>query len=161
MDYSHKVADKGYIFTKISQMASTSAIFTTTDHTKQLNPWPNSSTSHVVNYSQLSACQEYMQPFEGDLSTRGHLTGLKNKPQQSSLFNFQHQYLPELLDNVYSYCLMMKSVPCCCVHESQLFSNPVTNVKRWLNQFCISLYQANSRPKSVGKSHKDTARVPI
>ena len=27
-------------------------------------------------------CQEDMQPFEGDPSTRGRLTGLRNKPQQ-------------------------------------------------------------------------------
>ena len=34
---SHKVADKGYDFTKISQMASIGVIFTSTYHTKQLN----------------------------------------------------------------------------------------------------------------------------
>ena len=79
---SHKVADKGYIFTKTSQMASIGVIFTSTYHTKQLNPWPNSSASRVVNYSQLSACQGDMQPFEGDPSTCGRLTSLRNKPQQ-------------------------------------------------------------------------------
>ena len=46
------------------------------------NPWPNSSASCVVNYSQLSACQGDVQPFEGDPYTRGHLTSLRNKPQQ-------------------------------------------------------------------------------
>ena len=50
--------------------------------TKQLNPWPNSSASRVVNYSQQSACQGDMQPFEGDPYTRGRLTSLRNKPQQ-------------------------------------------------------------------------------
>ena len=63
-------------------MASIGVIFTSTYHTKQLNPWPNSSASRVVNYSQLSACQGDMQPFEGDLYTHGHLTSLRNKPQQ-------------------------------------------------------------------------------
>ena len=33
----------------------------------------------------------------------------------------------QLLVNVYSYCLMMKSVSCCCVRGSQLFSNLVTH----------------------------------
>ena len=63
-------------------MASIDVIFNTTYHTKQLNLWPNSSTSHVVNYSWLTACQEDMQRFEGDPSTRGCLKGLRNKPQQ-------------------------------------------------------------------------------
>ena len=79
---SHKVAGKGYIFTKTSQMASIGVIFTSTYHTKQLNPWPNSSASRVVNYSQLSACQGDMQPFEGGPYTRGCLTSLRNKPQR-------------------------------------------------------------------------------
>ena len=79
---SHKVAGKGHVFTKTSQMASIGVIFTSTYHTKQLNPWPNSSASRVVNYSQLSACQGDMQPFEGILYTRGRLISLRNKPQQ-------------------------------------------------------------------------------
>ena len=74
---SHKVVGKGYVFTKTSQMASIGVIFTSTYHTKQLNP---SSASHVVSYSQLSACQGDMQPFEGDPYTRGRLTSLRNKP---------------------------------------------------------------------------------
>ena len=79
---SHKVVEKGYVLTKTSQMASTGVIFTSTYHTKQFDLWPNSSASCVVNYSQLSTCQENMQPFEGDPSIRGHLTSLRNKPQQ-------------------------------------------------------------------------------
>ena len=123
---SHKVVGKGYVFTKTSQMASIGVIFTSTYHTKQLNPWPNSSSSYVVNYSYLSICQGDMQPFEGDPDTRGCLTSLRNKPQQNSLANFQHHYLAELLVNVYSYRLMVKSVSCCCVRGKLLFSNPVT-----------------------------------
>ena len=76
---SHEVAGKGYVFTTTSQMASIGVIFTST---YQLNPWPNSSASHVVNYSQLSACQGDMQPFEGHPDTWGRLTSLRNKPQQ-------------------------------------------------------------------------------
>ena len=98
---------KGYVFTIISQIASIGVIFTTTYHTKQLNPWPNSSASRVVNYSQLSACQGDMEPFEGNPSTRGRLTSLRNKSSQG---NFQHPYWPELLVNVYSYRLMVKGV---------------------------------------------------
>ena len=76
------MAGKGYIFTKTSQMTSIGAIFISTYHTKQLNPWPNSSASCVVNYSRLSACQGEMEPFEADQSTHGRLTSLRNKPQQ-------------------------------------------------------------------------------
>ena len=55
---SHKVAGKGYINTENSQIVSIGAIYTSTYHTKQLNPWPNSSVSRMVNYRQLSACQD-------------------------------------------------------------------------------------------------------
>ena len=79
---SYEVAGKGYVFTKNSQMAFIGVILTFIYHTKQLNPWPNSSVSCVMNYRQLSVCQGDMQPFEGDLSTTGHLTSLSNKPQQ-------------------------------------------------------------------------------
>ena len=51
-------------------------------HTKQLNPWPNSSANRVGNYSQLSACQGEMEPFEDDPNTHGCLTSLRSKPQQ-------------------------------------------------------------------------------
>ena len=51
-------------------------------HIKQLNPWPNSLASHVVNHSWLSACQGEMESFEEHPSTCGHPTSLRNKPQQ-------------------------------------------------------------------------------
>ena len=109
---SYKVAGKGYVFTKTSQIASIGVIFTSTYHTKQLNPWPNSSASRVVNYSRLSACQGDMQP--------------ETSHSKSSPGNFQHQYLAELLVNMYSYRLMVKSVSCYCVRGSRLFSDLVT-----------------------------------
>ena len=82
---SHKVAGKGYIFTKNSQMSSIGAIFTSTCHTKQLNAWSNawsnSLASHVVIHGQLSACQGKMGPFKGQPSTHGRQTGLRNRPK--------------------------------------------------------------------------------
>ena len=75
--------------------------------------WPNLSASHVVNYSWLSACQEEMEPFKDNSSTYGHLTSLKTSHSKSNLGNFQHQYLLELLANVYSYHFMVKM--CICV----------------------------------------------
>ena len=117
-------------------MASIDVISTSTYHTKQLNPWPNSSVSHVVNYSQLSVCQGDVEPFKGDPSTHGCQTSLRNKPQKkSSLGNFQHQYLTELLVNVHSYCLMVKIVSCCCVRGKWLFSNPVTIIGIYYTRF--------------------------
>ena len=120
---------KVYVNTENSQMASIGAIFISTYHTKQLNPWPNSSASCVVNYSQLSTCQGDMEPFEGNPSTRGRLTSLGTSHSKSNLVNSQHQYLAELLVNVYSHRLMVKSVSCCCVCGSRLFSDPVTYAK--------------------------------
>ena len=76
---SHKVVGKGYIFTKISQMTSIGAIFTSTYHTNQLNPWQNSSASRVVNYSWLSTYDGDVELFEDHPSTCGCLTNLRNK----------------------------------------------------------------------------------
>ena len=75
------MAGKGYDFTKNSQMASTGVIFTSTCYTKQLNPWPYSSASCVVNYSRLSTCQGKMGPFEGHPSTHGHQTDLRKRSE--------------------------------------------------------------------------------
>ena len=62
-------------------MTSIGAIFTSTCHTKQLNPWPNSSASRVVILSRLSACQGKMGPFKDYPSTRGRQTGLRKRPE--------------------------------------------------------------------------------
>ena len=82
--------------------------------------------SRVVNYSWLFACLGDVEPFEVHPSICGSLTSFRNQPQEKTMGNFQHQYLPEQLVNVYSYCVIVKSVFCCCVHGSRLFSNPVT-----------------------------------
>ena len=79
---SHKVVEKGYVNTKTSQTTSCGAIFTSTYHTKQLNAWPNSSGSCVMDHSWLSTCQGKMEPFEDHPSTHGRLASLRNKPQQ-------------------------------------------------------------------------------
>ena len=44
--------------------------------------WSNSPASCVAIYSQLAACPVEMELFEDHPSTRGRLTGLRNKPQQ-------------------------------------------------------------------------------
>ena len=82
---NHEVIGKGCVNTENSQMASIGTIFTSTYHTKQLNPWSNSSASRVVNYGQLPAYQRNMEPFEEHPSTHGCLTSLRNKPQKSNL----------------------------------------------------------------------------
>ena len=99
------MAGKGYVFTKTSHMASIAAIFTSTYHTKRLNPWPNSSASRVVNYSRLSACQGDMEPFEGNPYTRGRLTGLRNKPQQKQ----PGQLSESIPASIVSYCVQLSS----------------------------------------------------
>ena len=70
---------KGYVFTKNMEMTSIGAIFISTCHTKQLNPWPNSSASHVVIHNWISACQGKMGQFKGHQSTHGSQTGLRKK----------------------------------------------------------------------------------
>ena len=78
---SHEMAGKGYVFSKNSQMTSIGAIFTSTYHTKQLNPWTNSLANHVVIHSWLSACQEKIGLFKGQPSTHGSQTGLRKRPE--------------------------------------------------------------------------------
>ena len=78
----HKVTDKDCVHAENSQMASNGVIFSSTYHTKHLNPWPNSSASRVVNYSWPSACPREVEPFNDHLNTRGCLISLGNKPQQ-------------------------------------------------------------------------------
>ena len=58
--------------------------------------------------------------------------------------NFQHQYLPKLLINVYIYYLMVKSMSCCCVCVRQLFSNSVTYVFLKFDNLCNLLNQAHT-----------------
>ena len=72
---------KGYVHTENSQMASVGTIFSFTYHKKQVNAWPNSSASRVVNYCQLSACPGEMEPFKDHPSTCECLASLRNKPQ--------------------------------------------------------------------------------
>ena len=50
-------------------MASIDVILTSTYPTKHSNPWPNSSASHVVNYSWLYACPGEMELFKEHLSS--------------------------------------------------------------------------------------------
>ena len=82
-----------------------------------------------MNYRLLSACQGEMEPFKDhpSLSTHcrevWHASETNHSKNRLGYFHDQYQYLPELLVNVYSYRLMVKSVSCCCVHGRQIFSN--------------------------------------
>ena len=89
------------------------------------------SMAQLISQScSVSACQGDMQPFEGNPSTCGCLTDLRNTPQQKKPRQLSAS-IPAwivLFINVYNYRLMVISVSCCCVHESRLFSNLVTFV---------------------------------
>ena len=50
---SHEVAGKRYVFNKNREITSIGTIFTSTSHTKQLNPLSNSSASRVVIHSRI------------------------------------------------------------------------------------------------------------
>ena len=81
-----------------------------------------------MNYSCSLLVQERWSHFKDHPSTCGHLTCLRNKPQQKQSGQLSvpiRTYLSELLVNVYSYCLMVKSVTNCCVCGSQLQSHTV------------------------------------
>ena len=57
---------------------------------------------------------------------------------KSSLGNFQHWYLADMLASVYSYCVMVKSISSCCVRGRWVLSNPVTYVIRVVQLFVSS-----------------------
>ena len=63
-------------------MASIDAIFRSTYPTKHLNPWPNSSASHVVNYSLLPVCPGEMEQFKDHLSSEH--SWKSDKPQKQT-----------------------------------------------------------------------------
>ena len=80
---------------------------------------------------------------------------MSNKPQkqataEAARCNLHHQYLPELLVNVCSYCLIVKSVSCCSVRGSWLFS--LTSYKHgkicWVN-FCSSQEHNQDFPLNI------------
>ena len=109
-------------------MASIDAIFTSTYHAKQLNPWPNSSSTHIMISGEIIACCLLVKVIWRWIkhSWTSDEPQIQATAKLSSLGNFQHQYLAELLVNVYRYCLMMKIVPCCCVRRRWLFSTWIT-----------------------------------
>ena len=62
---------------------------------------------------------------------------------KSILDNFQHQYLSELLVNLYNYHLMVKSMSCCCACGSWLFQiQSHTYVCNW-RQHKLSVHSFN------------------
>ena len=99
----------------------------------------SSASSHVVNYSQRSACQGDCSHLKATSTLVDVRQASETSYSKSSPGNFQHQYLAELLVNVNSYCLMAKSVSCCCVRGSQLFLNLVTYTP-YLLEMCLPAY---------------------
>ena len=116
---NHKVTGKGYVYTENSQTSAPHAY-----HIKQQNPWPNSLASCMVNYSQFLVVQGKWSHLK---VTWALMDIWETNHSRSNLGNSQQQYLSELLVNVYSYHVMVKSVPCCCVHGSHHFSNLFRN----------------------------------
>ena len=94
-------------------MTSVDAVFSFTNHTKWLNPLPTSPASHVVF---TAGCLLVQGPLEHHPRTCGSLKSHRNELQQNSTGNLHHQYLAELLLNVYSYYVMVKSLFCCYVY---------------------------------------------
>ena len=82
-------------------MTSIGTIFTSTYHTKKLNPWLTHQWSFIASWGD--------RPFKDHLSTHGCLTSLRNQPEQMQPGQFHHQYLPELLINIYSYHVILSN----------------------------------------------------
>ena len=127
---SHEVAGKGYVFTKTNQMASIGVIFTSTYHTKQLNPWPNSSASRACGELQPAVClsRGYTAIWRWPVHS-----WTSDKPQKTSHSQKQPGQLSASIPGwiVKSTCTAivwwLKSVFCYCVRGSRLFSDLVTH----------------------------------
>ena len=112
-------------------MACIGAIVTSTYHTRQLNPWRNSSANRVVNYSRLSACQL----SQGRWTTRAviwrlartHSWTYEKLQKQAKAKAAWVTFSIKTWICVYSYPLMVKMcLAVVCAHGRRLFSNPVT-----------------------------------
>ena len=64
------------------EMAHKEAPLHSNCHKTKLNQWSMSSTSRMVISSRVVACTSQPVASNGHPSTRGRLTGLRNKPQQ-------------------------------------------------------------------------------
>ena len=90
---SHEVVGKGYVFSKNSQITIIGTIFTSTCHTKQPNPWTNSSASHVMIHSRLFACQGKIGLFESWLKHSWTSDRLRKDLNESRLFQLSAVYI--------------------------------------------------------------------
>ena len=139
-------------------MASIGVIFTSTYHTKQLNPWPNSSASRVVNYSRLSACQGDMGPFEGNPNTCGHLTSLRNKPQQKQ----PRQLSAPILAGIFSQCIQLsfdgeKCVLLLCEWKASFLKS--SHIYHQTPCYYVTIYQCTTLCKQIQGINKDTSQM--
>ena len=82
-------------------------IFSSMYHTKQLNPWANSSASHEVKYSWLSACQGRWSHLKITQAFMNVQQASETSHNKSSLWQLSVP-MPKLLVNVYRYYLMVK-----------------------------------------------------
>ena len=127
---SHKVTAKGYVNNVNGQMVSISAIFTSTNHTKQPNPWPNSSANRIANYSWLCACLGERKPFKEEAVWA--LVDIWQAIVKVSWVTFSTNACP----NCCTAIVWWRT--CCCVRGRWIFSNPVTN--RWETLILCILY---------------------
>ena len=81
---SHEVVRKGHVNTENGQMVSIGAIFTSTSHACKAAESMAKLIIQMcsINYSQLCAFQDDMEPFKSHLSICGCLASLRIKPQQ-------------------------------------------------------------------------------
>ena len=126
-------------------MAFIGGNFTSVYRTKQLNPWPCKLISQSCDKLQPAVCLPrryaaiWRWPEHSWTSDRPQKQATAKAVQATFSIN---TYLPELLVNVYSYNLLVKSVSYCCVRGSRLFSNPVkyTCVALYFIHMCCTLH---------------------
>ena len=124
------------------------AIFTSTYHTKLLYPWPNSSCSHVMNYSKMTAC---VKGSCSHLKTTWALIGIiqvrERGLSKSGLFNFcciKHMYY-WTADVVIKWCVLKL---CTCetpfvtyaLHGSRVSQLMLSKKQQWYRQPLSELF---------------------
>ena len=94
--------------------------------TKQLNPSPTSPASCVAGWLLVQGRSSHSKITHAFMDI---WQNSETSHSKSSLGNYQHWYLADMLANVYSYCVMVKSVSYCMLHAWKPgFLKPVTYI---------------------------------
>ena len=105
---NHKVVAISSVKTENGEMASNGTIFSSTYISFKVAKSMVNLTSNMVIYSGCLLVQVRHSHLKTTQPLMNIWQALETSHSKSNLGNFQHQYLPEILVNVYSYHVIVK-----------------------------------------------------